>query len=126
MDTSVVKSSTTTTNPYFSTRGMLLKIQRAIFVFLTKQGGLLFVSKLMANLFSNITARGLCADATSHFIAADPWNNLLHYISSCGELVYYLKYDSMDSPMGLSCNYDRKNSFLICEVSGSIYHVELE
>lgn len=55
MDTSVVKSSTTTTNPYFSTRGMLLKIQRAIFVFLTKQGGLLFVSKLMANLFSNIT-----------------------------------------------------------------------
>lgn len=70
--------------------------------------------------------RGLCADATSHFIAADPWNNLLHYISSCGELVYYLKYDSMDSPMGLSCNYDRKNSFLICEVSGSIYHVELE
>ena len=69
--------------------------------------------------------RGICADSTSHFIIADPWNNMLHYISSCGEFICYLKYDSMDSPMGVSSVTDEVNCFLVCEISGSIFNLKL-
>lgn len=69
---------------------------------------------------------GLCVDVIFYFIVVDLWNKFLYYIFFCGEFVYYLKYDFMDSFMGLFCNYDCKNSFFICEVSGFIYYVELE
>ncbi|XP_061174417.1 uncharacterized protein LOC133183476 [Saccostrea echinata] len=69
--------------------------------------------------------RGLCSDATSHFIVADPWNNKLHYISSCGEFICYLEYESMDSPTSISNVADKPNNFLICEIGGFIHSVEM-
>lgn len=74
---------------------------------------------------SSFYPRGVCADATSHFVVADPWNNKLHYISACGELICYLQYDAMDSPMSISTVTDKPNCFLICEVSGLIYDIEM-
>ncbi|XP_062595474.1 uncharacterized protein LOC134256825 isoform X2 [Saccostrea cucullata] len=69
--------------------------------------------------------RGLCSDATSHFIVADPWNNKIHYISSYGEFICYLEYESMDSPISISSVADKTNYFIICEIGGFIYGVEM-
>jgi hypothetical protein len=70
---------------------------------------------------SSFYPRGVCADATCHFVVADPWNNKIHYISACGEFICYLQYDAMDSPMSISTVTDKPNGFLICEVSGVIH-----